>query len=295
MEEKVLFKQRSITGCMKASYDLISSNIKQLLGKTWQTVLPFSILLGITIYFTMPNKALHDWGAANPWTSFIVQTIIYLGTLLMSFIAGASVWSWLNKKSLRKNIVPFSVLSLILAVLNYIPVFFLKHAEGSLMALASKGDVKGTLMIYGAMLLFLLVIVVLSLPFCYLIPRRMLLKEDEKMLYGKSFLKGLRHGGGFFMTCFLGGIILTIIVCIVCLPAGIIGAAQMQSQLGALEGDPLGTPAYFTPLLIAFLIISCFITIYAMYWLEISLAYQYGSIKTQDDEKEKIKNNNHTY
>ena len=207
MEVNELFKQRSITACMKASYNTVTSDIKSFVKQTWATNVPFAVLLAIVLYFLLPNKSLHDWGVVNPMASFILQTIIYLATIVMAVIS-----------------------------------------------------------------------------FWYLMPRKQLCAKGEKGKAGKSLLRILRHFGGFFMTCFLGIMIVGIATFIAALPSIILIIAQFYSQLGALDGDPLGVPGYFTPLLFLVFTITSLLTIYALSWLGISLAYLYGSYKVTDEE-----------
>ena len=212
MEVNELFKQRSITACMKASYNTVTSDIKSFVKQTWATNVPFAVLLAIVLYFLLPNKSLHDWGVVNPMASFILQTIIYLATIVMAVIS-----------------------------------------------------------------------------FWHLMPRKQLCAKGEKGKVGKSLLRILRHFGGFFMTCFLGIMIVGIATFIAALPSIILIIAQFYSQLGALDGDPLGVPGYFTPLLFLVFTITSLLIIYALSWLVISLAYLYGSYKVTDEEKQKQK------
>ena len=195
MEVNELFKQRSITACMKASYNTVTSDIKSFVKQTWATNVPFAVLLAIVLYFLLPNKSLHDWGVVNPMASFILQTIIYLATIVMAVIS-----------------------------------------------------------------------------FWHLMPRKQLCAKGEKGKVGKSLLRILRHFGGFFMTCFLGIMIVGIATFIAALPSIILIIAQFYSQLGALDGDPLGVPGYFTPLLFLVFTITSLLIIYALSWLGISLA-----------------------
>ena len=76
---------------------------------------------------------------------------------------------------------------------------------------------------------------------------------------------------------------------IAALPSIILIIAQFYSQLGALDGDPLGVPGYFTPLLFLVFTITSLLIIYALSWLGISLVYLYGSYKVTDEEKQKQK------
>ena len=212
MEVNELFKHRSITSCMRSSYDTITSDFISLVKPTWTTHVPFAVLLAIVLYFLLPNKPLHDWGAVNPMASFILQTIIYLATIVMAVIS-----------------------------------------------------------------------------FWHLMPRKQLCAKGEKRKVGKSLIRILRHFGGFFMTCFLGIMIVGIATFIAALPSIILIIAQFYSQLGALDGDPLGVPGYFTPLLFLVFTITSLLIIYALSWLGISLAYLYGSYKVTDEEKQKQK------
>ena len=97
MEVNELFKHRSITSCMRASYDTITSDFRSLVKQTWTTHVPFAVLLAIVLYFLLPNKPLHDWGAVNPMASFILQTIIYGATIMMAIV---SFWHLLPRKQL---------------------------------------------------------------------------------------------------------------------------------------------------------------------------------------------------
>jgi len=197
---------------MRASYDALTGDIKSAIKQTWATHVPFAVLLAIVLYFLLPNKSLHDWGAANPMASFILQTIIYAATLVM-----AAVSFWL------------------------------------------------------------------------LMPRKQLRAKGEKREAGKSLLRILRHFGGFLLTIFLGTMIVGIATFVAALPSIILIIAQFYSQLGALDGDPIGVPGYFTPLLFIVFTITCLLIIYALTWLGIALAYLYGSYKVQDEEKRQMK------
>ncbi len=213
METEKYLKVRSMTACMKTAYEMMTSNAKALVRKTWITHVPLAILLAVVLYFLLPDKTLHDWGADNPWASFIVQTIVYVATIAMVFIS----------------------------MIFTIPVHSLHH-------------------------------------------------EGEKKSKIKTIGRILRHFGGFLTTILLGTLVVCIIACIAALPSFVLMTVQIQSQIGGLEGDPLGVPAYFTPLLIIIFTLSWLIIVYAADWIVFSLAYQYGSYKVMDEEKERQKN-----
>ena len=63
MDTKVLFKNRSITSCMKAAYDYIGSHFTSLIKKTWWTTLIYAVLMAITILGS--RKSHHVIPSAN--------------------------------------------------------------------------------------------------------------------------------------------------------------------------------------------------------------------------------------
>ncbi len=211
MENKEYLKVRSITACMKASYDMMVENAKELIKKTWKTHLPLAVLMATVLYFLLPNKVLHDWGTDNPWASFIIQTAVYTLTITLAVVSAVCT-------------MPYSCL----------------HRQG------------------------------------------------EKKSPIKTAMRIVRHLGGFLASLLLGGLLLVILIFIASLPSLVIIAVQLQSQLGALDGDPLGVPSYFTPLMFAAFTVSCLIVVYAIDWLGFALAYQYGSYKKQDEERKKV-------
>lgn len=208
MKINELLKQRSVTACMKASYDTMTDDFKSLVKQTWITHVPFAVLLTIVLYFLLPNKQLHDWGATHPLSSFTLQTIIYAAAIIMAIVA-----------------------------------------------------------------------------FCHLMPRKQLCGG------GKSLLRIIRHLGGFLATGFLGLLMVGVTTFLAALPSIILIIAQLHSQLGALEGDPLGVPAYFTPLLLLVFTLTFLVIIYALTWLALSWVYQYGSYKVVDEERKRMKEN----
>lgn len=293
MNENILFKYRSVTACMKASYDLISDNILSLLKKTWWAVLIYALLMSLTTYFQMPNKALHDWGEANPWSSYIIQTLVYLGAILGVFLAGGTIWSWLNKMSLKKNLLRFFAsfiwVEVLVFLLSGISSFLLQALTdgkplqpGDLSTSALLTCLEAMGIYIGGIIIYLLI----ALPFTYLVPKVMLRKDGEKLQTWKSFKIGFRNIGSSFAISFLCGLILTVIAAFLLLPTAVLSWSQTSAQLGALQGDPLGVPAYFNFLFILVLTITFFIIIYMGTWMLFSYIFLYGSIVTKEKSKE---------
>ena len=83
-------------------------------------------------------------------------------------------------------------------------------------------------------------LVMAAVSFWHLLPHKQLCPQGEKRKPGRSLVRILRHFGGFLMTCFLGMMIVGIATFIAAVPTIILIIAQLYSQLGALQGDPLG-------------------------------------------------------
>ena len=128
MEVNELFKHRSITSCMRASYDTITSDFRSLVKQTWTTHVPFAVLLAIVLYFLLPNKPLHDWGAVNPMASFILQTIIYGATIMMAIV---SFWHLLPRKQLCPKDEKRKIGKSLLRVLRHFGGFILTSFLGT--------------------------------------------------------------------------------------------------------------------------------------------------------------------
>lgn len=292
MDTNEIFKYRSVTACMKASYELVTSHLVQILKKTWWASLIFAIFAAITLYFRMPNKALHDWGLENPWGSYLIQTFIYLAFIISSFLPSIALWNWLNGKGWKRNVPRFVGITILLEVVMVVFLYFgPSFIQGLVYGYADKAIpahqsmtfiycVAGVLGIINFILIFVSI-----MPFAYMVPRHMMREKGEAWMLWKSFKCGLRHFGSIFKMGFLGFLILLILCCLLSLPCMLLSGAQVASQLGALGGDPLGVPAYFTILYLVVLIITWFIYVYIYAWQGFAFVFLYGTIETQEKEK----------
>lgn len=294
-----IYKSRSITACLKASYDLMTDYIKPLLKQTWWIVLIYAVLMSITSYLRLPNKMLHDWGVSNVWLSFIMQTIIYLLTFLATITSGAVVWTWLNGKSLKKNVIAYLIFSIVVIAFSVIWIMLFGFLGNAIVSFFVSDTTKGItttgiLANYGILLFGLTTLLLFLLPSEYVLCKVMMKDSNEKNRFWKTYKTGLRHVGGFILLSFLTIIVSCIIILIICIPAILLMFAQRAAQIGAMLGDPLGLPGYFTPLILFVLTAAHFICAYIIYWACIASLYLYGSYETQDIEKKKLIEQNET-
>ena len=294
MKINELFKHRSVTACMKESYDLMTSNPKNLVKQTWMAFLPYALLTALFLYLRMPNKFLHDWGEASPFLSFCLQSIVYLGIIVALFFVGAAMWRWITDKPFGETLKRFTLVTLcsyaVMIVVGFILIigFIIAAVILGISLDKTVGDT-GTPAHLGLFALFVLleccIMLAIVLPFAYIIPRYMLLEEGKPMKVWQSVKTGIRHSGSIFKMGFLCGLIMMVCNIVLYLPMMILTGAQMFSQLGALDGDPVGVPSYFTPLFLIVSTLMFFVYSYVNSWILTSFVYLYGSIEHDEEDK----------
>lgn len=308
-----LIKHRSVTACMKEAYSLMTDNIKNLLKSTWWAFIIYAFMVAFMVFLRTPNKMLHDWGEENMMLSFCLQTVVYIGVVVAAFLMGAAVWRWLTDKPFGRMMKRFTAVYLASAVASFVVSFaatfgltcfyltaFITAPESAATA-GSAAATGSTAMAETAaagspslliIVLFVFAIVAaivlcmaVSLPFAYLTPKYMLQEKGERLRPWKSFKCGFRHMGSIFKMGFLGSLVILVAGILIYIPLAILIGAQVSAQMGTLEGDPVGTPSYFTFLFIVVTALLLFVFAYILHWLFISYIYLYGSI--ENDEKKK--------
>ena len=132
-------------------------------------------------------------------------------------------------------------------------------------------------------------IVLLSFPLIYVAMKYILNKGGYFSVFSKAYGTGLSHWGHIFTTCLIGGIIISILMGIFCLPAIVLTQANVMAQEGFLNGDPLGMPDYANLLTIVTFFLTGFVLVYLYMPLLLVCYYMYGSIERYEQEKNKLK------
>lgn len=313
-----LIKHRSVTACMKEAYSLMTDNVKNLLKSTWWAFMIYAFMVAFMVFLRTPNKMLHDWGEENMMLSFCLQTVVYIGVVVAAFLMGAAVWRWLTDKPFGRMMKRFTTIYLASAVVSFVVTFaatfaltcfYLKAfltASGSAATADSAAATGSAAMAETAaagspslliIVLFVFAIVAaivlcmaVSLPFAYLTPKYMLQEKGERLRPWKSFKCGFRHMGSIFKMGFLGSLVILVAGILIYIPLAILIGAQVSAQMGTLEGDPVGTPSYFTFLFIVVTALLLFIFAYILHWLFISYIYLYGSIENDEMKKTEMLN-----
>lgn len=296
-----LIKHRSVTACMKEAYSLMTDNVKNLLKSTWWAFMIYAFMVAFMVFLRTPNKMLHDWGEENMMLSFCLQTVVYIGVVVAAFLMGAAVWRWLTDKPFVRMMKRFTAVYLASAVVSFVVSFaatfgltcfyltaFITAPESAAMAETAAAGSPSLLIIVlfvFAIVAAIVLCMAVSLPFAYLTPKYMLQEKGERLRPWKSFKCGFRHMGSIFKMGFLGSLVILVTGILIYIPLAILIGAQVSAQMGTLEGDPVGTPSYFTFLFIVVTALLLFVFAYILHWLFISYIYLYGSI--ENDEKKK--------
>lgn len=277
----------SVKDCLRNAYSTVRQNVKPILRKTWWVVLIEALAMAFVCYFFLPNKPLHDWGESNPISSFTIQTIVYLAGIFMNVFMLAVFWSLINKKKWTTNLCRTLFVTILLIITGIVAYVLFKLLTDWLTPVPSAPEEMPspesvmTTWIFIALSIVTLLIIVMT-PLAYSLTRFMM--EDRRLPWGK-YGRGFKYWGTLFVTLLLVTIITGIVLLLIALPLDILVSAQFLSQLGALDGDPLDIPSYFTPLLLAALTLFFYVAAFFTLWAQIVLAYQYGSIETQQREK----------
>lgn len=308
-----LIKHRSVTACMKEAYSLMTDNVKNLLKSTWWAFMIYAFMVAFMVFLRTPNKMLHDWGEENMMLSFCLQTVVYIGVVVAAFLMGAAVWRWLTDKPFGRMMKRFTAVYLASAVVSFVVSFaatfgltcfyltaFITAPESAATAGSAAATGSAAMAETAAagspslliIVLFVFAIVAaivlcmaVSLPFAYLTPKYMLQEKGERLRPWKSFKCGFRHMGSIFKMGFLGCLVILVAGILIYIPLAILIGAQVSAQMGTLEGDPVGTPSYFTFLFIVVTALLLFVFAYILHWLFISYIYLYGSIENDEMKK----------
>lgn len=282
--ETELYKRRSVSSCIKAAFDLFSTNAWSILRKTWKPALVLSLLLSLTTVLASP-QALLATGlhmAEHP-------TLLYaamLGSVLLVLVAYiwflAAVMGLLNGQSMDTNLPRMARLvltmtglgiALTLATLGIsFGIGFSTGGHDQLGKLALGGVIA-----YGLMFVELLVLLPLaysSMKYC------MEPQQRVGTVFGRPLLTGFHHWGYLFLTALLVAIITLILSCIFMLPLAILYLAGMVNTSGMLLGDPSLLPAWFGPLNFVVGAMCQFADCYVMVWVLMVFHYAYGHIET---------------
>ena len=286
MEKELLYKSRSFSSCIQASYRLVNDNFGGIFRSTWLPVLILSIMSGLFVTINMPSPEMFTLGMEHQTTFLSIFAVSMLGMLACSIWVSVRLVTLLNEQPRKWNLH-----RILMLVINNIVVCIVLYSILFLALWMAHRHTGGEWLVFFAdnwlaILGIVIVIFLATLPLYY-ISARYLCNENARfwMDFPKSYFTGLRHLGFIFLITLLLSIIIGILIMIICLPLFILQAANTASLLGELSGDPVTLPKYFIFMVGITTFVVTFIAAYVQMFPWISYFFMYGSIEKQEEER----------
>lgn len=283
--ENDLYKNRSISGCIKAGYLLFCSNVMTILRKNWLSLLVFSVIGGAYLAFGLTN-AMYTMGNSLPTGKLVTFGLLNVLMLCASVWYMARTTTLLNENGFACNLKRIAKLQLAYVVVMGVISLLLLAATlsisyGQKPASAAVGTAGIGLQAWLVPVAWLIILIAMA-PFAYSSMRYIQEKESKfKTHVLGGYRTGLRRIGFIVSTFFLYGIVIFFLTLILLMPVYILLMASTLSQMGVQSGDPNTLPTYFPVLtygtcILIYFICAAFLTvgIYVNY-------YVYGAIEAR--------------
>lgn len=284
MERESLFKDRSFSSIIATAYRVQTDNIGRIIKASWLPVLLTGASFSAMFTLLLPNSA-HP---SPTWLHIIGALILGLLSTVFSVWSFSRVMSLFNEQPRIWNLKRSAFLVLYLLVIYMAILLIVTVIIFGINLIVGEKAYSFFLSQWWMPILLSLILALLLLPFYYIAMRYM---DQRDVFFWKTLIDGYKRGlhylGFIFLTMFVCGIIMCIILSVVYLPLGILMMANTASFLGVISGDAADMPSYFPFLYWGTAIITFVIAFYVITY-EIIVAYlMYGSIEKQEEEKRK--------
>ena len=135
-----------------------------------------------------------------------------------------------------------------------------------------------------ALVLGIVAVVIWVIAANWRMKKRQLLKPLRPLAFSSWF----RHGGKVFIVTIVCITIVAILTLLTALPTVILMAANWQSQIGMLNGDPSGMPNHVRWMSLGVFVIAGFIQAYVWLTMVMPFYLMKGTMGIQDKEKEEF-------
>lgn len=291
MKQDELYKNRSISACLKTAYVLWSTNFTIICKRVWKPLLALSLssVVAVEAALTVYKSAMMGQWSVGGGIALLLGLVLLLASSMWYLAAVMTLATPLGlRKCLRRSAAAlgfltgsFIVLSLLLMAVS-VGFFLLASKKMSPITEATWNT--------GIQAVIFLVYLVLMLPFAYSL-MNYFNQPDTRFVAGflKPWSRGMRHWGRLFSVMFFSGLILFIVEAVVEMPLYLLLKAAMMSADGVAGGDASGLPGSF-PVLLAVTALIVYALIYLVtVWNIFTLHYAYGSMVATDREKKALK------
>lgn len=308
--ELAVFHARSSQGMISAGYRLFMGNFRKLLRSSWVAAIGYALCMGaLGSYYIneVPRitvMIISGMASADPTiVSQLSGTGAIMALLTLLFLAMATVIGSYGYAACREHMETGAITSPI-HWYGRIHLHVLGRVAKGVLWLLAIGIVTGLLMVAVAYIainylspitgtiafcLIGIILLVALLPVVYCLTKYLLTpKSGFLKLFGPAYATGMHHLGGLFIVALVVTITTALLSLVVQLPANILYVANLQSQLGALQGDPLGMPEYMGKLNFVVFALMGFIQAYIHLSTIFPLYYLFGSFEKQEEERKLI-------
>ena len=312
-KELDVFHARSSQGVISAGYKLYMANFRKLLRSSWVVAVVYALSMGafgsyyiayaprITVMAmsgTMASDPAMATEMAGIGLVMLLLSLLFMlvATVLASYgyaackehadtgaISAPAKWYgrwdwpmlWRTCKCVLWLIAISVVADLFLAGLAVLALKVL----GKFTALIAIG-------------VLTVILVAALLPLIYAMTKYVLTPKTHFLqMAGPAYVVGMRHVGSIFLVTLVVLIITALLTLVVQLPANILYIANLQSQIGALQGDPLGVPDYMGRLNFVVFALMGFLQGYIHLSTLFPYYFLYGSIEKQEEERRQLVSN----
>mgnify|MGYP006872982648 CR=1 FL=1 len=293
---------RTSGGCIASGYRLYTSVFRRLFRASWPVAVVYAVAMAAMMSYYIshaiplmglqtivdPETMHHMWLTTMIISGLLGLCFLIVATVLASYgfsamrehLASGEVsrpahwWGRMDRKTFLRTAVSVGWLILFSIIFSALTT--------GLSMLATRTGLTSLMIGVGV---FALALLFLLLPLCYTVYRAILSKRFSPAPPLRGYLSGLGHWGLLFVVVLITGLATLLLTLITQLPAVILYAANIQSQLGALQGDDLGMPQGMWWLNFVVFFLGGFIQAYVHLSTLFPLYYAYGTIRNGKSEQ----------
>ena len=297
-----LFRTRSTRAIIADGFRLYTNNFRRLFRAAWPVAVVYALAMAFMSSYAI-SRIIPLIGASQILDPEVAQAQLFStastsALTMLLFIVCATLLASCGFSALREHALTgeisrpkrwfgridlpvFGRLAVVVLCLVVL-VAILGAALSALFMLAAKTTLTTAMVGVGVVTLGCLLMLI---PFCYTVYHAML-DEKKHLLPFSGYLTGITHLGTLFVTLLLTGIVTLLLTLIAQLPANILYAANIQSQIGMLGGDEAGMPQGVSWLNFTVFTIAGFIQAFVHLLTLFPFYYAYGSIRQQEKDRQ---------
>ena len=196
--ENDIYKNRSISACIKASFDVLTINFATIFKKTWLGSLAWAICLTALVFFFGKFALTVTANEPSVWATAIPTLCAFLLSLTASSYMTASIVSLLFKHALKPIFLRAFITIILLTVISLAALIFVPEVSKGLAQLLSTSKLLSPIqaVIAGFVLFGLIILAILAfmLPLGYSLTHYICTPKAKLIqAFGKDYKVGVHH------------------------------------------------------------------------------------------------------